>query len=625
MTAHPSIHHIPEAWLDDPMFDELEPDQCVQLVMLWRSRLDDGQRAKAVEVVSGWIQDRELFSGLKHDEDEVAGFVGTTSLGSWGLKLTLVNVAQPRVPLAALVERLQQAGIGLCEALAGVNVRDEDGNCLPAPDPRSPERLEDYDMAKFWRAAFDPQSPSPVPEMIIELADVLGDELTELRLTELRLDGLRICYATPTPNFLEPSPRSGEVSKVVRSELDRVFGALKVSPDEACEPPHFFDRTGETNDVAERIFRSGRVGYSLAFPLQSLQAVYAKDFRYREHELLVALRGAILQLGLEPVVLWRRYGSGDEGGHCEVQLWERAEAAESREAVASIAKARQEAVASGDLTVLPTVAPVTPPADALRPGPELGLAEGIRVIESPRGARVALVPSEEHEGMDTLALVSGKELRPLEAPPSARYQDPECRSFSFDGKRLFVLTDVTLRSIDLSTGQVTPLMIGSGYRQVVCLADDLAVVRGNSHPVRVSTEEPDVAGYLESQGIEPDGPWIRCEAISCLWLVDLRSTTELNPQVISGMVRQLMAVHGGRVLLAHGADSDAVWRTAVLAVKGRRLRLVARIREALVDAFDQDGRVLSSNACEAINLDVVAGRMEDDEEDPDLEDPDLTE
>jgi hypothetical protein len=150
------------------------------------------------------------------------------------------------------------------------------------------------------------------------------------------------------------------------------------------------------------------------------------------------------------------------------------------------------------------------------------------------------------------------------------------------------------------------------------------VVRGSFSQIEVSTEEPDVVEMLRKSGMKQWGPTVRFGASNCLWLVDMKSEESAVVQTIPGSVRQICAVHRSRVLLAHSADSDLVWRTAVLAPKRRLLRLVARLRDALPDATDVGDTVVSTNACEALNLLVAAERTDDDGEIPDLESAELT-
>ena len=64
---------------------------------------------------------------------------------------------------------------------------------------------------------------------------------------------------------------------------------------------------------------SGRGGYSCAFVASDLREfLHDNLFRYREYELMLAVRDATRVLDLEPVVCWRRFR-----GRYVVQLWER--------------------------------------------------------------------------------------------------------------------------------------------------------------------------------------------------------------------------------------------------------------------------------------------------------------
>ena len=69
----------------------------------------------------------------------------------------------------------------------------------------------------------------------------------------------------------------------------------------------------------DRIRAGTRVGFSCAFHAADLREfLHNHLFRYREYELMLAVRDTIRALDLEPVVCWRRFS-----GRYVLQLWER--------------------------------------------------------------------------------------------------------------------------------------------------------------------------------------------------------------------------------------------------------------------------------------------------------------
>ncbi len=594
---------IPPRGFDDPRFDGLGDDDRIHVLCYWVEPLDDATLDRVGEVASTWLRDAALW---KKARSPGVAWVYQTRLTSAGLMFTLCHVRNGRAPLVALEARLAAIGVEPRERIAGV-VRYVDGvgEISVAPKGTKYPPLATT-MQQFWTQCFDPNRPPPD----CERDDECRERFAEHRMGRLEIPGLRLCYTTPTPFFLDGDPRCAEVGKALRATIAHQFGAL-AHPWPRSEPqrtpaaiPAPRDRAGKPSPKLERIYRLGRAGYSFAITADQLRVDILRDdhdrpesFRYREHELFTAVAAAIAKLDLEPVALWRRFGGQHGLDHLEIQLWEKPGSKTSKAVRAKLDGRREALVRAGELAPLP-VHDAPPEPAGWRPANRLGA--GAVELPGPGALRLALVP--DARGRDALVVVGGKGApRKVRAPASAYYRDLDRVAYSIDGAHALLATPCVLRVIDLAKAKAHDVMLGSGYQQVVALADGLALIRGALGAHALDPEDADTKRVWKQRGQKvTDGS--RAEVEPMLHLVDTRdSTVVANIPCRAG---GLASLAGGRVV-AIWTPHEPAWRTAILALKGKKLGLVTTMTEALPGLREHDGRAISSNTVELVNVEAA--------------------
>lgn len=627
---------LPAQGLAHPTFDTLEPDQCVNVILVWREPLDEELADQAAAVMQAWFDDDALWNGCEAD-DEAHGFKFQTSFSSAGVMFTLANTIHPREPLRALIARLGELGVATREELFGVAVWDEEHQVeRSAPEVGAPAVADDLtSIEDHWRACFDLEGPQPAPE----LADEVRESPSEMRLSQVHVPGLRICYASLTPNFLPPDERATEVLGAVERAVAGVFHDLawprKYGDDSEPEPTEvgILDRAGEPATSAERIFRAGRTGYSLAVMAQDLRVGYPRQlrggwaYRFREHEMFTALRAAIQELGLEPVVLWKRFANSDgEVAHYELQLWERLDAPATERARAEVTALRDRKLADGGLAVTPLLeAPEAKPVQLLPaatcdvPG-AADLPDGSMVQRGPGAWHLGLVPDDEVDGGHQLWSLGPTAPRRIDAPASGYYSNAARCAFLPGATRCVVATSCAVRVVDLEAGRAWDLLRSFGFEEVVALADGLALVRGSVGEHYLFPDEPDVVAQYQAQDADvPDEPE-EVDEPALLYLVDTAEVAEPGAAVqeIPCQAGGLSAILGGTVVVVWTPHQET-WRTAVLALKDRRLHLLGTMRESLPDMREVGGKVYSSTCVELLHAAEARDALVVPEGDPDLE------
>ena len=90
--------------------------------------------------------------------------------------------------------------------------------------------------------------------------------------------------------------------------IEEAWRDLALPPGPEAERPRARSRDG-ADDAVERITCGTRVGYAFAIDSAQLLDWPAPDWcRFREPELVEALAGVALRLGLAPVITWQRFG-----------------------------------------------------------------------------------------------------------------------------------------------------------------------------------------------------------------------------------------------------------------------------------------------------------------------------
>lgn len=232
------------------------------------------------------------------------------------LNVALGGTPQPSSAVDTLIQAYRAAEIPLQEVLLIPRTVDEDGRRGEAlADPRMPAIEDPADEAAFWRAVFDSTRPTPPSEdpdgMLSMAAFSKGTKAFELRAMPLYLTDVRIVYGTPRVDVFDADPRSTQVGQILREKLNQRF---------VGQVPEFVNNRGEAHQVM-RVGHDKRIGYSFAIRRSAeatapLVARYPSSFRFREYELMLALRDTAQSLDLDPVILWLR------GDSYIFNLWE---------------------------------------------------------------------------------------------------------------------------------------------------------------------------------------------------------------------------------------------------------------------------------------------------------------
>jgi hypothetical protein len=230
------------------------------------------------------------------------------------LHVAVTGVRTAERALGLLLDVLARTGTPVARAVFTRHRADGDRDALVrGMDPNAQPQVEYDDPREWWRACFDAGAPPPLSEDRAELSRddnaLLEDGRTtyvERRGLPLHLPDLRICYGLGDVTFdISPGDsdvaRRGEVARALKGAIAERFGAGAIEPAPACV------RAGD------------RAGYSCAFKADGLREfLHDNLFRYREYELMLAIRDVARALDLEPVVCWRRFDR-----RYVLQLWER--------------------------------------------------------------------------------------------------------------------------------------------------------------------------------------------------------------------------------------------------------------------------------------------------------------
>jgi tetratricopeptide (TPR) repeat protein len=234
------------------------------------------------------------------------------------VQLVLRQVKDPARVARAFVSAFSAEGSRLAEIVFGrFHLPDGAERHLLAPVAPPASRQEDADDP--FTAAFDPAAAPPRSEpeggpSFMMMPSEQG-HVPEVRLPPLELADVRVVWGLPPVDDREAAPgtpagdRETEVRAAVDAALDEAFGG---------QPPARRNRAGVTNGALDAIRRGGRDGFAFAVDGlgPELVAHYPGCFRFREHELLLAMAEVTRRARLAPVVIWER-----DGGTWIVNLW----------------------------------------------------------------------------------------------------------------------------------------------------------------------------------------------------------------------------------------------------------------------------------------------------------------
>jgi hypothetical protein len=306
----------------------VEPADVVETTVLFRGTLGEEQLDEAERALLAWFAGAEWGGRLPI-------LVGETLTPSC-LHVAVTGVRTAERALALLLDALAGTGVPVARVIFARLRADGDRDALVrGMEPGARPQIEYDDPGTWWDACFDPSAPPPLSEDSAELARDDNALLESGRTTYAERRGLplhvadmRICYGLADATFGDlpgaASARGDDVARGLRTAIEERFGGS----DGAAGPPVFYDRLCRTGASLDSLNVAGRAGYSCAFQCADLREfLYDHLFRYREYELMLAVRDAVRALDLEPVVCWRRFN-----GRYVLQLWERSTASRAHRA-----------------------------------------------------------------------------------------------------------------------------------------------------------------------------------------------------------------------------------------------------------------------------------------------------
>jgi hypothetical protein len=306
---------VPEDGFRSPLFTGVDPADTVEATVIFRGTLDDSQLDDAESAVLGWFAGAEWGGRLPI-------LVGETLTPS-SLHVAVTGVRTAQRALALLLDALTGMGVPVARAVFTRLRADGDRDALVrGMEPGARSQVEYDDPGEWWSACFDTSAAPPLSEDGAELArddDALLESgrttFAERRGIPLHVSDMRICYGLADAPFDDsPSARADDVAHALRAAIERRFGT-----DESEAAPPAYDRLRKAGGPLDSLHVAGRAGYSCAFQSADLREfLHDHLFRYREYELMLAVRDVVRALDLEPVVCWRRFS-----GRYVVQLWER--------------------------------------------------------------------------------------------------------------------------------------------------------------------------------------------------------------------------------------------------------------------------------------------------------------
>jgi hypothetical protein len=290
---------IPRDALESDFFESVPHDESLEAFVTFDPPLT---RSNAISRAFGGRDDHQAVALAV---DEWAARVApdksiAKEADSTTFRIGVVGVDDPRAAMRSLVEAVQKTGFGVREVVFLRRTIDEDG--IPGSTVDDPRMLATEDVGsedEFWSASFDlARTPPPVEDpagmfSMLQMKD--GSMVMELRVS-LHIPDVRVSYGLVEVDDRPSDARSGKLSKRVAGALRSSFGG---------KPPDFYDREARAGGI-DCIARGDRKGYAFAFQRDDLLASMVGRFRYREYELLMAMREVVLGEKLAPVVHWLR-------------------------------------------------------------------------------------------------------------------------------------------------------------------------------------------------------------------------------------------------------------------------------------------------------------------------------
>jgi hypothetical protein len=298
----PTPPHVrPTGGLDHPVFAAMGASDHVITIVSFSRALSGNERARLDKRIASW--ERVLDPGGKlYTEDK---FVGSTSV-----YLRVQNLANPKRDLVLLLDQL--ADLPLQELLFARWGTPPDTEVMA---PRNNPAMRDVMIRvvfdtwdDYWENVWDRDLPRPVSEnyfylrgCAFENGDLVALEERHMPIWYPDVDVCLGVLGTQT-DYSPPDDRAKEIESAIEAALANHFGVAGV------RPPGLITR--DRSPGIERVSYEGRSGYAFGIPYGDITHRFsAARVRYREQEVIDALRDVVKEKGLAPVILWHRFSN----------------------------------------------------------------------------------------------------------------------------------------------------------------------------------------------------------------------------------------------------------------------------------------------------------------------------
>ncbi len=306
--AQPEVHTLPPGGLSHPLFAHGDRHSHLIAIVGFSRALNGRESAVRDAILAAWEATVDV-EGPLYTEDK---FVADDRL-----YLRVQNLADPRAELSLLMAELTAARLPIGETLFGRWGQPPNEKVMRAVgDPNAPhDRIQSAfaDFESYWRAIWDPSGPIPASENIHYLEGGFQTRdrslVLEERHTMLWYPDVRVCMGAlggSGETVLSTDARTLTLARALDSALERRFAVTWAPAGRRPTIPEPITRNGDPG--LETIEYRGRRGYSFAVPCdQLLHWFSASRCRWREQELLDAVREVVLAQELAPVILWQRF------------------------------------------------------------------------------------------------------------------------------------------------------------------------------------------------------------------------------------------------------------------------------------------------------------------------------
>jgi hypothetical protein len=307
-TDRDGVHVLPPGGLEHPVFQTADANAHLIGVLGFASNLSDQKQEFLRKLIEAWERGTNTHGAKLYTEDKW--------VSPFNVYVRIQNLDDPRRELSLLVEEMTGAGFPINEALyARWGHPPTEKVMQPNADPRMPKNMEAYfaDFEEYWDAVWNPDGPIPAPENYHYLKGALQDQNGKLTLEErhtpMWLDDVKICMGAMSgagEDYLPANEAAIRVGDAVAAAVEKRFANTWVKPGMDRRPILPTTRQGDVG--VERIEYQGRTGYSFAFECGYLLHWFSSPrCRWREPEMMDAMRAVIQELDLEPVILWQRF------------------------------------------------------------------------------------------------------------------------------------------------------------------------------------------------------------------------------------------------------------------------------------------------------------------------------